>query len=146
VVALVIGEGEDEKEEHECDDHEVHVDAEDHAAVIEAPAALDAADGFNGAGETYESGEDEEERGLEARRMRYEYRYDEAAEDENVGASERVSAEIQNGSGVTRFYGVFQGETHKGPGRFRGGKLLRSKSTADAGKLQGVAVEVREPG
>jgi hypothetical protein len=57
------GVGVEEKEENHAEGHEVHVDAEDNAGVIEAPAALHAADGIGGAGQGEQDRKDEEEGG-----------------------------------------------------------------------------------
>jgi hypothetical protein len=50
----------EEEEEDHAEGHEVHVDAEDDAGVIEAPTALHATDGVGCAGDGEECGEDEE--------------------------------------------------------------------------------------
>ena len=54
------GVGVEEEEENHTEGHEVHVDAEDDASVIEAPTALHAADGVCSAGHGEEDGKDEE--------------------------------------------------------------------------------------
>ncbi len=54
-----LGVGVEEQEENHADGHEVHIDEEQDAAVVEAPAALHAADGVDGAGDGEESGKDE---------------------------------------------------------------------------------------
>ena len=54
------GVGVEKEEENHAESHKVHVDAKDDASVIEAPAALHAADGVSCAGDCEEGGEDEE--------------------------------------------------------------------------------------
>jgi hypothetical protein len=54
------GVGIEEEEENHTEGHEVHVDAENDAGVIEAPAALHAADGVGGADDGDQGGDDEE--------------------------------------------------------------------------------------
>ena len=58
-----VGVGVEEEEEDHAEGHEVHVDAEEDAAVVEAPAGLHAADGIDGAGDGGQGGEDEQRRG-----------------------------------------------------------------------------------
>ena len=48
--------GEEEEEQDESDDEEIHVEAEENASVVEAPAALHAACGVSGAGEGTDGG------------------------------------------------------------------------------------------
>jgi hypothetical protein len=54
------GVGVEEEEEDHAEGHEVHVDEEEDAAVIEAPTALHAANGVSGAGGGGECREDED--------------------------------------------------------------------------------------
>ena len=61
--------GVEEKEEDEADGHEVHVDAEDHAAMVEVPAALHAADGVQCAEDGDQRGEDEQRSGSVVREV-----------------------------------------------------------------------------
>ena len=53
--------GVEEKEEDQADGHEIHIDAEDHAGVVEVPAALNAADSFGGSYEREKRGEEQED-------------------------------------------------------------------------------------
>jgi len=52
--------GVEKKKENHAEGHEVHVDKEEDAAVVEAPSTLHATDGVDSAGDGEESGEDEE--------------------------------------------------------------------------------------
>lgn len=54
------GVGIEEEEEDHAEGHEIHVDEEEDAAVVEAPARLHAAKGVDGAGDGDESREDDE--------------------------------------------------------------------------------------
>src|SRR5713226_1370144 len=56
----------EEKEDH-ADGHEIHVDEEEDAAVVEAPASLHAANRVRSAGGGGEGGEDEDGGGVDLR-------------------------------------------------------------------------------
>jgi hypothetical protein len=58
------GVGIEEEEENHAESHEVHVDEEQDASVIETPAALHTTDGVGGAGDRGEGGQDEKRRGV----------------------------------------------------------------------------------
>ena len=76
----------EQEEENERDGHEIHVNAEDDAGVIEAPAALDAADGFCGADDGEKRGDEQEDGGLDVGEPRDEDREYYRGEDEGVAA------------------------------------------------------------
>ena len=59
-----MGVGVKEEEENHAECHEIHVDQEKDPAVVEAPAALHAADCVCCAGDSGECGEDEERSGV----------------------------------------------------------------------------------
>ena len=80
------GVGVEEEEEDHAEGHEVHVDAEDDASVIEAPAALHATDGVGGAGDGEEDGKDEEGSGAVVGEVGEEERDGEAEEYEETAA------------------------------------------------------------
>ena len=61
------GVGVEEEEEDHAEGHEIHVDEEEDAAVVEAPAPLHAANRVGGAGGGGEGGEDEDGRGVDLR-------------------------------------------------------------------------------
>jgi hypothetical protein len=54
------GVGIEKEEEDHAEGHEVHVDEEENASVVEAPAPLHAANSVDGASDSDESGEDEQ--------------------------------------------------------------------------------------
>ena len=89
----------EEEEQDQRDCHEIHVDAEDDAAVVEAPAALDAADGFRGPDEGDERRQQEQERRLEMREVGQRYGNQDAGEDERVATGQRVIARVEEGVG-----------------------------------------------
>ena len=76
----------EQEEENERDGHEIHVDAEDDGAVVEAPATLDAADGFGGAEDGEKRGDEQKDRGLDVGKAGDEDREDNRGEDEDVAA------------------------------------------------------------
>jgi hypothetical protein len=53
----------EEKEQDHAEGHEVHIDAEDDAAVVPVPSRLHAADGIHGADRGDDSGEEQERGG-----------------------------------------------------------------------------------
>jgi hypothetical protein len=55
-----LGVGIEEQEEDHAERHQVHVDEEENATMIEAPAALHATDGVGGAEDGDEGGNDED--------------------------------------------------------------------------------------
>ncbi len=81
-----MGVGIEEEEENHAEGHEIHVDEQKDAAVVEAPASLHAADGVRGAGDGEESGEDEKRRGVVVREVREEDCYGKTGEDEKIAA------------------------------------------------------------
>jgi hypothetical protein len=87
---------EEEKEDH-AEGHEVHVDAEDNAAVIEAPAALHATDGVRGACEGDQRRKDESRSGVVVGEVREQKRGCEAGEDQDAAAQQRVGSRIEDG-------------------------------------------------
>jgi hypothetical protein len=58
--------GVEEEEENHAEGHEVHVDQEEDAPVVEAPAPLHAANCVRGAGDCDQCGKDEEWSGMVA--------------------------------------------------------------------------------
>jgi hypothetical protein len=80
------GVGVEEEEENHAEGHEVHVDQENDAAVVEAPAPLDAANGVCGAGGGGEGGEDEERSGVDERKAGEEDGCGETGQDKEAAA------------------------------------------------------------
>jgi hypothetical protein len=89
--------GIEEKEEDQADGHEVHVDAEHYAGVVEVPAALHAADGVQGAGHGDEGGQDEQWSGTAVREVREEKRGCQAEKDEEIAAEEGAVTRVEDG-------------------------------------------------
>jgi hypothetical protein len=61
-----------EEEENHAEGHEIHVDQEQDPAVVEAPAALHAANGVGGTEDGDECGDDKERSGVIVREIREE--------------------------------------------------------------------------
>jgi hypothetical protein len=115
VAAVVTREVRVEKEEeHHAEGHEIHVNAEDDTCVVEAPAALDAANGVQGPKDGEEGGKKDEEVGTAVGESGEEDGRKEREEDEQIGTKKRVTAEIEevpeNGVGVIR---IKQAELHR---------------------------------
>jgi hypothetical protein len=89
------GVGVEEEEENHAEGHEVHVDAEDDAGVIEAPASLDAADGVEGAKDGEEGGKKDEEVATAIGEAGEEDGGKKREEHQQIGAKKRVTAEIE---------------------------------------------------
>ena len=80
------GVGVEEEEENHTEGHEVHVDAEDDASVIEAPTALHAADGVCGACDGEEGRKDKKRICAVVGEVREEKRDAETEENEEAAA------------------------------------------------------------
>jgi selenophosphate synthetase-related protein len=78
--------GVEQKEEDQADGHEVHVDAEDDAAVVEVPATLHAADGVQGARYGDEGRKDDQRSGVVVREVREEQRRGQTKKNKNAAA------------------------------------------------------------
>ena len=89
--------GVEEEEGDQGDGHEVHVEAEEDAAVVEAPAALDAAESVGGADEGSEQRKDDPEGGLDVWGVGEECGEGDADEDKGVAACERLDARVEGG-------------------------------------------------
>jgi len=81
-----VGVGVEKEEENHAEGHEVHVDAEDDASVIEAPTALDATDGVCGACDGEQDWKDKERGGAIVREVREEKSDAETGENEGAAA------------------------------------------------------------
>ena len=62
--------GVEQEEKDQTDGHEVHVEAENYAAVVEAPATLHAADGVQCAQDGDQRGQDQQRSGAVVREVR----------------------------------------------------------------------------
>ena len=79
-------------EDDERDGHQVHVEAEQDAAVVEAPTWADAAGGVDGAENGCDCGQQQPERGAVVGEVREPEREQDAGEDQQVPAGERALA------------------------------------------------------
>jgi hypothetical protein len=91
------GVGIEEEEENHAEGHEVHVDAEDDAGVIEAPTTLHAAGCVGCAGDGDQGGEDEERRGAIVGEVGEKKSDGETGENQEIAAQERVGTRIEEG-------------------------------------------------
>jgi hypothetical protein len=91
------GVGVEEEEENHAEGHEVHVDAEDYAGVIEAPTALHAADGIGCARHGEEDGKDEEGGGVVVREVGEEKSGGETEENQEAAAQKGMGMRIEEG-------------------------------------------------
>ena len=91
--------GVEQKEEDERNRHKIHVDAEDDGAVVETPAALDAADGFRGADQGDERRQQKQKGGAQVREVRNENGSEDADEDQGVATGQGVLARVEEGRG-----------------------------------------------
>ena len=89
------GVGVEEEEENHAERHEIHVDQQQDAAVVEAPSALHTADGVCGAGYSEECGEDEKRSGAVVGKVGEEDGYGETYEDEDVAPEKGTPARIE---------------------------------------------------
>ena len=81
-----MGVGIQEQEENHAEGHEVHVDQEKNAAVVEAPAALHATDRVGRACDGDEGRNDEDRSGMDVREVGEKERCAETEEDEETAA------------------------------------------------------------
>jgi hypothetical protein len=89
--------GVEEKEENQAEGHEIHVDAEDHTGVIEAPTTLHAADCVGCAGDGKQGGEDEEGGGAVVGKVGEKESDGETGENQEIAAQKRVGTRIEEG-------------------------------------------------
>jgi hypothetical protein len=90
-----VGVGVKEEEENHAERHEIHVDEQEDAAVVEVPASSHAPDGVGGAGHGDEAGEDEERGGVVVGEVREEDGCGQTGEDEKVAAEKGTLARIE---------------------------------------------------
>jgi hypothetical protein len=89
------GVGVEEEEENHAEGHEIHVDQEEDATMIEAPTPLHATDGVRRAGGGDEGGENEERCGMDLREAGEEDGCEQTGQDEQNGAEEGSLARIE---------------------------------------------------
>jgi hypothetical protein len=91
------GVGVEEEEEKQAEGHEIHVDAEDDAGVIEAPTTLHATDCVGCACDGKQGGEDEERGGAVVGEVGEKKSDSETGENQEVSAQKRVGTRIEEG-------------------------------------------------
>ena len=89
------GVGVEEEEEDHAEDHEVHVDEEEDSAVIEAPAALHAANRVGGAGCGGKSGEYKDRGSVNLREAGEEDGCEQTGQDKQNAAEEGTLARVE---------------------------------------------------
>ena len=87
--------GVEEKEEDHAEGHEVHVDAEDNACVVEAPAGSHAADRVDGAGDSGQGGDGQQHSGVVVREVGERQGNAEADEHENASSENGWNARVE---------------------------------------------------
>ncbi len=97
-----LGVGVDKEEEDHTEGHEIHVDEEEYTAVVEAPAALHAADVIDGASGGDEDDGKDEEVGPVVWEVGEEERDAEAGEDKEAAAKEGSLARVKKMEGHSR--------------------------------------------
>ncbi len=90
-----MGVGVKEEEENYAESHEVHVDAEDDAGVVEAPAGLRAADRVDGAGDRGQGGDCQQHGGMVVREVGERQGNAEADEYENTSSENGWNARVE---------------------------------------------------
>jgi hypothetical protein len=95
------GVGVEEEEEDHAEGHEVHVDEQEDAAVIEAPAALHAANRVGGAGDGCEGWEDEDRGAVDLGEAGEEDGCEQTDQDKQNAAEKGTLARIENSGGHT---------------------------------------------
>jgi hypothetical protein len=91
--------GIDKEEEHQRDGHQVHVEAQQDAAVVEAPASLHAAHGVGHAQQAAKCGQQQQRGRTQMRGTRNQRRDQQAGEHNDVASSQRTGARIEQGWG-----------------------------------------------
>ena len=85
---------EEEKDDH-AEGHQIHVEQENDAGVVETPAALEAAAGVGDAEEGEDHGEEEQRRGAVVGEVGEQYGGGEGSKDEQASADEGMTAEVE---------------------------------------------------
>ena len=85
----------EEKEEDHAEGHQVHIDAEDHTAVVPVPSRLHAPDCVHGADSSDESGEEQERGGTVVWKAREEKSDNETAQDQQTASKQRMFTRIE---------------------------------------------------
>jgi len=96
-----VGVGVEEEEEDHAESHEIHVDEEDDAGVVEAPGPLQTTDRVDGACSCGESGNGQQHGGVVMREVREQQGYREADEDEDASSEKRRNTRVEPGASHT---------------------------------------------
>jgi hypothetical protein len=92
-----VGVGVEEEEEDHAESHEVHVDEENDAGVVEVPAPLHASDCVDGAGHCSQGREGQQHSGVVVREVGEQQGYPEADEDEDASTEKGWKARVEPG-------------------------------------------------
>jgi hypothetical protein len=92
-----MGIGIEEKEEDDAEGHEVHVDAEEDTAVVEAPTRLHATNCVDGAGDGGQGREDEQWGGTVVGEVRQQESYTKTGQNEDGAAYQGSMMRIEDG-------------------------------------------------
>jgi len=101
-----------EEEEDHAKGHEVHVDEEEDAAVVEAPSTLHAADRVGCAGSGGEGGEDKDGSSVDLGEAGEEDGCEQTDQDEENAAEEGTLARIEKTGGHTDLINLFDSMLH----------------------------------
>ena len=107
----------EEKKDDHADGHEIHVDEENDAGVVETPAALEAAGGVGDAEDGEDHGEDEQRRGVVVGEVGEQYGDGERPKDKQASANEGMTAEMEEISADKVVVGRFMERRSRASGR-----------------------------
>jgi hypothetical protein len=102
--------GIEQKEQPKGDGHEVHVETEKDATMVEAPAPLHTSDCVGCADRAAEDGQHQERHGVNVREPGHEHRDSERDENDGVASGEGAKARVEDGEGQGFATGVFAAE------------------------------------
>ena len=92
-----VGVGVEEEEEDHAESHEVHIDEENDAGVVEVPAPLHASDCVDGSGSCSQGREGQQHGGVVVREVGEQQGYPEADEDEDASSEKGWKARVEPG-------------------------------------------------
>lgn len=90
-----MGVGVEEQEENHAESHEVHIDQQEYATVVEAPTSLHATNGVRSACECDESGQNEKGVGVDDREAGDQQREAKAEKNQQNAADEGSPARVE---------------------------------------------------
>jgi hypothetical protein len=106
------GVGVEEEEEDHAEGHEVHVDEEEDATVVEAPSTLHAADGVGSAGGGGEGGKDKDGSAVDLGEAGEEDGCEQTGQDKQNAAEKGTLARIEKTGGHTDLISLFDSMLH----------------------------------